>query len=135
MKQIVIPASVLEDLLRHARDEAPRECCGLLSGHDSTVAACLALRNDSPTPERNYFAAPQDLFDAMRTIRNAGQSLLAIYHSHPSGAAHPSATDIAMAFYPELTYLVISLAPEIATRAFSIRDGVVDPVEIVVAES
>lgn len=134
MKQISIPPRIIEELKTQARNEAPKECCGLLSGRDSVVTARHSLRNDSQTPERSYFAAPEELFLAMRQIRNAGESLLAIYHSHPSSSAYPSPTDIAMAFYPDVVYLVLSLIPEAELRGFEIRNGVVEDVELVVLE-
>jgi [CysO sulfur-carrier protein]-S-L-cysteine hydrolase len=134
MLNIVIPGRIVEELKAHAREASPNECCGLLSGRDSTVATRHALRNLSPTPERNYFASPEELFRAMRRIRSAEESLLAIYHSHPSGPAHPSDTDVAMAYYPDVIYLVISLVPEIEIRAFTIRERVVEAAELVMAE-
>lgn len=132
MKRLVIPGSILAQLEAHAHQEAPRECCGLLGGCDSLAGTVHALRNESPSPERAYFAAPAELFRAMRQIRRAGESLLAIYHSHPCGPAFPSATDVSMAFYPDVVYLVISLA-EPETRAFSITNGVVETADLVVA--
>ena len=35
--------------------------------------------------------------------------LFAIYHSHPHTIPFPSETDVKMAFYPEVTSIIISL--------------------------
>ena len=115
---------------QHALDCSPNECCGLLGGKGGFITALYPLRNTAEKPETRYFAAPEDLFAAMRRIREAGQELLAIYHSHPRTAAYPSATDVELAFYPEAIYFIISLAGEIDLRAFKINGPEVQEVGI-----
>jgi proteasome lid subunit RPN8/RPN11 len=102
----------LEAMIAHAREAAPAECCGLLGGSaEARVVSLYRLRNVAADPEVRYEAAPEDLFAAQRQMRDRGEELLAIYHSHP-GAANPtpSETDIRQAFYPSATYLIIGLA-------------------------
>jgi proteasome lid subunit RPN8/RPN11 len=89
------------------------------------------LRNDAEKPETRYFATPEELFAAMRRIREADQALLGIYHSHPRTQAYPSASDVEMAFYPEAFYFIISLEPRIDLRAFKIEDSRIEDVQIV----
>ena len=67
----------------------------------------------------------------MRRIRESGQALLGVYHSHPRTAAYPSASDVEMAFYPEAFYFIISLEPSVELRAFKIEDARIEDVEIV----
>jgi len=102
----------LEAMIAHAREAAPAECCGLIGGFSGTQAASLyPLRNVTADPEVRYEAAPEDLFAAQRTMRERGEELLAIYHSHPRAVEpSPSETDIRQAFYPSATYLIIGLA-------------------------
>lgn len=102
----------LESMIAHAREAAPAECCGLVGGFSGTRAASLyRLRNVTAEPEVRYEAAPEDLFAAQRQMRERGEELLAIYHSHPrSDDPSPSETDIRQAFYPSATYLIIGLA-------------------------
>jgi proteasome lid subunit RPN8/RPN11 len=71
------------------------------------------------------------LFAAMRRIRESGQSLLGVYHSHPRTPAYPSASDVEMAFYPEAFYFIISLEPSIELRAFKIEDARIEDIDIV----
>ena len=101
----------LEAMIAHAREAAPAECCGLVGGVSGTQARSLyRLRNVTPDPEIRYEAAPEDLFTAQRQMRERGEELLAIYHSHPrSGEPSPSETDVRQAFYPSATYLIIGL--------------------------
>ena len=129
--KITIPTRIIDEMKAQAREDSPNECCGLLGGRDGQVNKRLPLRNHSSTPERSYFASPEDLFRCMRQIRNDGDSLLAIYHSHPSGPSHPSATDVATAYYPHVLYLIISLVPEAQIRAFAIRNAVVEEAHII----
>ena len=115
----------LEAMIAHAREVAPAECCGLVGGTSGTQASSLyRLRNVTSDPEIRYEAAPEDLFTAQRQMRERGEELLAIYHSHPRSAEpSPSETDVRQAFYPSATYLIIGLAGTgPVVKAFSISE-------------
>jgi len=116
----------------HALRSRPAECCGLLSGRGHVVTSLHPLRNEADTPETRYFASPEDLFAAMRRIREADQTLIGIYHSHPRAPAYPSASDVGMAFYPEAVYFIISLEPRIELRAFRIEGPNIEDVSVVI---
>ncbi len=98
-------------MIEHAREAAPNECCGLIGGVSGTKASSLyRLRNVASEPEVRYEAAPEDLFTAQRLMRERGQELIGIYHSHPRAAdPSPSETDVRQAYYPSATYLIIGL--------------------------
>ena len=98
-------------MIAHARETAPAECCGLIGGISESKAVTLyRLRNVTPNPELGYEAAPEDLFAAQRQMRERGEELLAIYHSHPRAAdPNPSETDVRLAYYPSAKYLIIGL--------------------------
>jgi [CysO sulfur-carrier protein]-S-L-cysteine hydrolase len=115
---------------RHALESRPAECCGVLSGENGVITDLHPLRNEADNPEIKYFASPEDLFAAMRRIRDAGQSMLGIYHSHPRTPAFPSASDVEMAFYPEAVYFIISLEPEIDLQAFRIESARIERVDV-----
>jgi proteasome lid subunit RPN8/RPN11 len=97
-------------------------------------SSCYQLRNLSATPEKNYFASPEDLFRTMRQMRAAGEQLIAIYHSHPAGAAVSLTNRLDLAYYPEVAHLVVSLVPEVEIRAFMIRNRIVEAVAIEASE-
>jgi proteasome lid subunit RPN8/RPN11 len=92
----------------HARRSAPDECVGLLFGDEAEgrVTRAVALTNRAQTPQKTFFAAPQELFDALRDAAVRAEELLAIYHSHPHGPPHPSPTDVAAAHYHALCVIV-----------------------------
>jgi proteasome lid subunit RPN8/RPN11 len=115
----------LDAMIAHAREVAPAECCGLIGGlADKNARSLYRLRNVTANPALGYEAAPDDLFTAQRQMRERGEELLAIYHSHPRAAdPSPSETDVRLAYYPSATYLIVGLGgTEAAVRAFSISE-------------
>jgi len=125
MPPIQLRREHVEEMIAHARETAPAECCGLIGGVAEMRAVTLyRLRNVTPNPELGYEAAPEDVFAAQRQMRARGEGLLAIYHSHPRAAdPSPSATDVRLAYYPSAKYLIIGLGgAEAVIRAFSISE-------------
>lgn len=129
-----ITEAVRASMIDHARRALPAECCGLLSGGDGMITDWHPLRNVADRPETRYFATPEELFAALRRIRDAKQKLLGIYHSHPRTPAYPSAADVEMAFYPEAVYFIISLEPQIDLRAYRIDGAKIASVRLIVDE-
>ncbi len=82
--------------------------------------------------ETAYEMAPAQLIGALRGLRDAGEELVAIYHSHPQGPARPSRIDIERAYYPNAAYVIVSLAePERPlAAAFRIIDGEALEIEV-----
>jgi proteasome lid subunit RPN8/RPN11 len=112
-------------MIAHAREVDPAECCGLIGGVPQHNARTIyRLRNVAANSELGYEAAPEDLFAAQRQMRERGEELLAIYHSHPRAAdPSPSETDVRLAYYPSATYLIVGLGgTEAAVNAFSISE-------------
>jgi proteasome lid subunit RPN8/RPN11 len=115
----------LDEIIAHAREASPHECCGLIGGTSASIATTTyRMRNIAADPHVAYEAAPEDLFAAQRTMRERGEQLLAIYHSHPrSSDPEPSATDVRLAYYPSAVYFIVGLASaEPCLRAFRISE-------------
>ena len=116
----------LAQIITHAREASPCECCGLIGGltDPPTAGSLYPLTNVAGNPLVTYEAAPEELFAAQRLMRERGEQLLAIYHSHPRSADPlPSDTDVRLAFYPSAVYLIVGLAgPEPVLRAFRISE-------------
>jgi proteasome lid subunit RPN8/RPN11 len=126
---LTLPRSLAETLLAHARAELPNEACGLLSGsaRDGVATGFHPARNSEASPLR-YNVHPEDLVRITFAIDDAGEDLVAIFHSHTRSPAVPSPTDRRAAMYPDAVYLLASLAdasagPASALRAWRIRDG------------
>jgi [CysO sulfur-carrier protein]-S-L-cysteine hydrolase len=127
-----IPKPIYDELLEHAREEAPNECCGLIGGEDGVAKTVYRARNAEASPLR-YNLDPQDQFRIMSEMEERGEDLSAIYHSHTASPAYPSQTDINLAAYPDALYLIVSLADgESPLRGFEIRDGEVTEVELTI---
>ena len=126
-----IPKDVHDELLAHAREDAPNECCGLIGGQDGVARTVYRAHNAEASPLR-YNLDPQDQFRIMTTMEEEGEELSAIYHSHTASPAYPSQTDINLAAYPDTVYLIVSLADgEKDLRGFHIEDGEVTEVDLV----
>lgn len=125
--RLVIPQSVVEEMLAHARAESPQECCGILAGivHDRVgeVRERYPVRNDLASPIR-YATNPRDLLSVSRATRLAGWDWLAVYHSHPTSAAVPSRVDLAENTYGlSMCHVIVSLADaEPTIRAWWLRE-------------
>jgi [CysO sulfur-carrier protein]-S-L-cysteine hydrolase len=125
-----IPKAIYEELLEHAREDAPNECCGLIGGEDGVAKTVYRARNAEASPLR-YNLDPQDQFRIMTEMEERGEELAAIYHSHTASPAYPSQTDINLAAYPDALYLIVSLAEgETDLRGFRIVDGDVTEVDL-----
>jgi proteasome lid subunit RPN8/RPN11 len=132
---VKIAQSVVDQMLTHAREAAPKECCGLLIGRRDSVERCVRTRNLAESPSR-YLVDPEEHFAAIHDARLQGQRVVGAYHSHPVTEAVPSETDIAEAAGgSEFLYLIVSLANgENGTdvRAYRLRNGTVKPVPLTV---
>ncbi|MDQ1605559.1 MAG: [CysO sulfur-carrier protein]-S-L-cysteine hydrolase [Actinomycetota bacterium] len=126
-----IPPILVEEMFAHARAASPEECCGLLGGEGNRAVTVYPLRNVAPHAEVAYEAAPEELFEAQRSMRARGETLVGVYHSHPrSNDPAPSRTDVRLAFYPEAFYFIIGFDEGACVlRAFRIseREGRWEP--------
>lgn len=125
-ERLVIPPPIHEQMLAHALNEYPKECCGLLAGRAAVVTQFYRMTNTHQS-STTYFMDPREQFAAVKDMRLRSIELLAIYHSHPHTEAYPSATDIHLAYYPDSVYLIASLKDRRAPvlRAFRIHAGAV----------
>ena len=115
----------VDQIIAHAREESPQECCGLIGGSaEGTACSIYRARNVAVQPLVTYEAAPEDLFLAQRAMRERGEQLIAIYHSHPRATdPKPSQTDVRLAYYPSAVYFIVGLgSEEPCVRAFRIRE-------------
>ncbi|KPK47547.1 MAG: hypothetical protein AMJ77_02745 [Dehalococcoidia bacterium SM23_28_2] len=128
---LAIEQRYIDEMIAHARQEAPLECCGVLGGRDGRVLKLFRATNAERSRYR-YNIDSQELFRINRECEENGWQFLGIYHSHPDSEAYPSPTDVGLAFWPESLYFIVSLRdagnPEV--RAFRIRDGEITEEEI-----
>ena len=121
---IEIPTIYAEEMVTHAVEEAPNECCGILSGKGNVASGLYRITNTVQSPYR-YLMDPQQFLNADLDSESRGQEFVAFYHSHTHSPAYPSDTDVRMALqsgYLDVCYLLISLEKkeEPQIRAFRI---------------
>lgn len=120
-----------DEMIQHALDDAPNECCGVLMATPDGQRYLRRLENADASPF-SYSVRSDDLLDIFRRTDEGGEELVAIYHSHTHTQAYPSQTDVRMAFYPESVYAIVSLADRAnpGLRAFRIVDGEIVELEV-----
>jgi proteasome lid subunit RPN8/RPN11 len=125
---------VYGQLLKHARRQPHRECCGILAGQDRLITQAFPAKNVAADPVRNYVIAPKELVRLMGELRKRRLEFLGIYHSHPHwlDTNEPSPKDIALACHSEAIHFIVTPRPYATTpvRAFSIQGGRVTELEI-----
>jgi proteasome lid subunit RPN8/RPN11 len=126
-----LPQSFIDEMVAHAQEDAPNECCGMIAGDKGRAVKVFRAKNAEASPYR-YSVEPKDLFRIYRECEENGWSFLAIYHSHTASEAYPSATDVRLASWPEAYYVVVSLqdATKPVVHAFRILEGVIREEEI-----
>jgi proteasome lid subunit RPN8/RPN11 len=121
---VQLPRSLADELIAHAATDLPNECCGMIGGSGGRGTSVHRAANTELSPFM-YVMDPREQMRIMDAIDDAGEDLLAIYHSHTRSAAYPSRTDVELAFFGHTLYVIVSLAvpdePEI--RAFHLRRG------------
>ena len=125
-----IPQQIINDLFDHAKIGLPEEVCGYLAGVGREVTRQYRLTNIDHSNEHFSFD-PKEQFQVVREARKDGLEILANYHSHPETPARPSQEDIRLAFDPNISYVIVSLADNLPdVKSFRIENGEVEKEEI-----
>ena len=132
MSRIALPRTVVNQILQQAQSREKQEICGFLGGKDGKITGCYPIENVAKDPVHLFQMNPKQQIDAMRHMREQGEELMAIYHSHPTSPAQPSLTDLEQAAYPDALYLIVSLDTKgvLEMRGFRLRDKQVEEVEL-----
>jgi len=129
-----VARGVYDEMVMHAQDERPFECCGLMAGTGGAVTVSHRAKNAADLYGIRYEIDPREFLRLSREIDDADLDLIGVYHSHPFTRAFPSVTDVGAA-WEGMVYLIVSLTDFTApvVKAFTVADGQVteQPVEIV----
>jgi proteasome lid subunit RPN8/RPN11 len=118
-----IGRDLCDEMVAHALQDAPDECCGIVSSRDGEAVEVFRMENTAHTWMR-YEMDNMELYRVVTGIEDAGLEVGIIYHSHTRTEPYPSQTDINLAFYPDSLYVIVGTAgEEPVLRAFAIRDG------------
>ncbi len=109
----------LDDIKRHAEQEYPHECCGLLigriedNGRTRVVSETCRVANawaESDDRDHRMLIMPEDYMRAERRFGKQGLGVVGNYHSHPDHPAVPSQFDLEhVAPWPTMSYIVVSV--------------------------
>ncbi|HHW08905.1 MAG TPA: M67 family metallopeptidase [Firmicutes bacterium] len=109
MAAMRIPKQLYQQIIDHCKKEYPREACGLVAGVKGLVTAVFSVPNVASDPYSNYLVDSTVQAELFRLMAAKNWELTAIYHSHPSGAACPSESDIRQAYYEDAFMLIVGL--------------------------
>jgi [CysO sulfur-carrier protein]-S-L-cysteine hydrolase len=132
--RLILTENQRRSMLADVQLRAPEEACGLLGGKAYRVFAVVPVTNIARSNTR-YLMEPGEQLRAFQQFEREGLEISGIYHSHPSGPNHPSNTDLEEAYYPDAVYLIWSSGDEgWECRAFRMKDGLFQEVEILIAD-
>ena len=117
-------------MIAHAREQFPKECCGMLAGVDGKPVKVVRATN-SEDSEFRYRVDDRELLRFLRDCDDNGWDFLAVYHSHTRSEAYPSPTDVRLASnWPDPYYVLVSLEDQSnpVVRAFRISEGEISEV-------
>lgn len=115
--RLKLSSAIVAKLRDHAATRTDVEVCGLLGLSPQGTISVYPVPNVADQPQREFFMEPRAQVAVMRTMRERGEELFAIYHSHPDAPAFPSQKDLQQAAYPGVVYLIVSL-PDQEVRAY-----------------
>ena len=118
-----IRKDILYKIIAYAKKGAPIEVCGYLAAKEGVIVKHYELTNTDNSPEHFSFD-PKEQFAAIKDARNQGLDVVAVYHSHPATPARPSVEDIRLAYDPNISYVIVSLAyGQEDVKSFKIRNS------------
>jgi proteasome lid subunit RPN8/RPN11 len=120
---IQIPRKLTNQLLHLAQLSPDLEVCGLISSKNGLRIHCYPVANVAEHPQQRFLLDAKQQISSMTKMRELGEDLFAIYHSHPTAPALPSTHDLELAAYPDALYLIISLNTKgiLEMRGFKIQ--------------
>jgi proteasome lid subunit RPN8/RPN11 len=126
---LILNREHLQQILEHVCREYPYEACGLIGGRGSTSQVVTPVPNISPTPRQTFEMDRRQMVETILRYERAGQEVIGIYHSHPDAPARPSRTDIALASWPDVVWLIIRVdsSQQTEVTAWIIRYGDAKP--------
>jgi len=129
---LTLSKKVYDALAAHASAGYPNEACGILGGPQKGSASEFFPMKNLDESSISYFMDPKEQLQVFKKMREQKIEMTGIYHSHVASEAFPSQKDVRLAFYPEVSYLIVSLSDKAkpVLRSFQILDEKVAEEEI-----
>ncbi len=106
---LVIRRDLVEAMVAHARADHPDEACGVIAGPEGSdrPERFIEMVNAERSPTFYRFDSMEQ-FKVWRSMDEADEVPVVIYHSHTATEAYPSRTDISLAQEPDAHYVLVS---------------------------
>jgi len=132
---IKIKKEIFDEMIKHCKEEYPKEACGILAGENAEVKKIYKMKNINESPI-SFFMDPQEQISVMKDIRKNNFEMIGIYHSHPFTHPYPSEKDVSLAFYEDASYIIISLSDfnNPYVKSYKIKNGKIIEDEIIMEE-
>ncbi len=135
---LIVPRPLVEEIIAHCRSRYPKEACGLLAASppatDHVVVQVYPMRNVEDSPV-GYSMDPKEQLLVEKQMRQRGQRLIGIFHSHTATEAYPSPVDVSLAISPDVSYVLVSLQhhAQPAFKSYRIEGPTItpEPVQII----
>jgi len=122
---VQVDEALVAEMVAHAREEAPNECCGFVAVRDGVAVEVRRAVNQAASPLK-FEVDGLEVMRALDDFESAGAELGAIYHSHTRTEPYPSQTDINFAAnWPGVEWIIVGLdrQGEATVRTYLIEDG------------
>lgn len=129
---IALPKKIYDRMVAHAKEGFPNEACGILAGPKAGAVSEFYPMKNVDNSAISYFMDPKEQLLIFKQMRQASLEMCGIFHSHVASEAYPSQKDVRLAFYPDVSYLIVSLSEmeKPALRSFRVLDEKVTEEEI-----
>ncbi|ALM52373.1 Mov34/MPN/PAD-1 family protein [Halomonas huangheensis] len=108
---LIILSELLDAMLQQARNDHPRETCGVIAGpRASRLPTRLVPMRNSASSETFFQFDAQEHLKVWREMEALDEVPCVIYHSHTHSAAYPSRADILLAGEPQTHYVILCTA-------------------------
>lgn len=132
-----IHASLIDEMIAHAKQDHPDEACGIVAGPEGSDEPQRLIRMTNAERSQTFFRFdPAEQLRLVRDLDDRDEEIIVVYHSHTATEAYPSRTDVAYASEPQAHYLLVSTAESgsgdgpVSVRSFRIRDQAVTEEEL-----
>ena len=128
-----ISQALVDEVIAHCRSRYPKEACGILVGRREIIEQVYTMTNTEDSPI-GYAMDPKEQLRVEKTMRQHGQRMLAIFHSHTASEAYPSSVDVSLAISPEISYVLVSLKRQEQPdfKSYRIDGATITPEDIVI---
>ena len=129
---VTFSAALREEMIAYCRSKFPKEACGILGGQGGMVAQVYLMTNVEDSPI-GYSMDPKEQLTIEKQMRQRGQRMVGIFHSHTSSDAYPSSVDVSLAISPEVSYVLVSLKDQATpdVKSYRIEGTTITPEEVI----